>query len=112
MASNMTEHYFKNEIKYVTEMLKYHSKDTETPNGNPNECLILRKVVDDGNFELVKYMKFAYPHIDLRYDDDSVFFKACVANNFEFVKWLLGIYPELRELVSKALVLSYNDTAK
>ena len=55
MATDMTEHYFRNEIKYVTKMLKYHSKETETSNGNPNECLILRKVVDDGNFELVKY---------------------------------------------------------
>lgn len=110
MATDMTEHYFRNEIKYVTEMLKYHSKETETSNGNPNECLILQKVVDDNNFELIKYMKFAYPHLDLRYDIDIVFFRAFAANNIEFINWLFGIYPELRKLVKDEIVLNDNAT--
>jgi hypothetical protein len=89
--------YLENEIKYVLKMVKYVSKNTTNPNGSLNECLVLQEIVANHDFDLIKYMKVAYPHIDLRYDDDVIFALAYLTKNIEFVKWLFSIYPDMSD---------------
>ena len=89
--------YLENEIKYVLKMMKYVDKYTANPNGSLNECLVLQEIVADHDFDLIKYMKVAYPHIDLRYDDDVIFAIACLTRNIEFVKWLFSICPDMND---------------
>ncbi len=87
--------YLENELKYVNKMMKYVTKNTTTPNGSLNECLVLQEIVNSYDFDLIKYMKVAYPHIDLRYDDDTIFIVAYAAKNIEFINWLISIYPDM-----------------
>ena len=89
--------YLENEIKYVLKMMKYVSKYTTNPNGSLNECLVLQEIVAAHDFDLIKYMKSTYPHIDLRYDGDVIFAIANLTKNIDFIEWLFSIYPDMSD---------------
>jgi hypothetical protein len=89
--------YLENEIKYVLKMMKYVDKYTTNPNGSLNECLVLQNVVSAYDFDLIKYMKSTYPHIDLRYDDDIIFIVAYAKKNIDFIEWLFSICPDMSD---------------
>lgn len=89
--------YLENEPKYVNKMMKYVNEYTTNPNGSINEYLVLQEIVADHDFDLIKYMKVAYPHLDLRYDNDVIFTVAYLTKNIEFIKWLFSICPDMSD---------------
>lgn len=89
------EEYEKNSVMYMKKMFSYANEKTKTDAGAADPLLILLNAITARDYEIIKYMKYIIPDLNLRYKKDILFFRAYIDKNVQFIEWLLTMCPDM-----------------